>query len=262
MGLRAGYTGYEFSGASSGPPLIDEITHPYTAPDDGYIAYPIVGSTSQPGTYVDVSNSVTGGYSETEPSHTTAPFTATPWAVGKTNLAVGESIPDNTTFTFTLDLEAPGVRSYVQDSLADGALAFFLSSLHSTGEFGSGGGYPRWYMKEGAGFPYFAPSAWMPKLSIDYEILPAGVEGDYNGNGVVDAADYVLWRNGGPLQNEVDNPGVVGEQDYVEWRSRFGNTAGSGSSLATGAAVPEPALGGLLLGALLSGIVNCGRIRA
>ena len=28
---------------------------------------------------------------------------------------------------------------------------------------------------------------------------PAGVPGDYNGNGTVDAADYVLWRDGGQV---------------------------------------------------------------
>ena len=38
---------------------------------------------------------------------------------------------------------------------------------------------------------------------------PAGVAGDYNNNGVVDMADYVLWRNGGPLQNEVASTGTV-----------------------------------------------------
>jgi hypothetical protein len=55
---------------------------------------------------------------------------------------------------------------------------------------------------------------------------------------VVDAADYVLWRNGGPLANEVDAPGTVNQQDYVEWRARFGNS-GSGAGLGAGA-VPEP----------------------
>ena len=35
---------------------------------------------------------------------------------------------------------------------------------------------------------------------IQYIGAPVGVTGDYNGNGTVDAADYVLWRNGGPLQ--------------------------------------------------------------
>jgi hypothetical protein len=69
----------------------------------------------------------------------------------------------------------------------------------------------------------------------------AAVPGDYNGNGSVDAADYVLWRNGGPLQNEVDTPGTVNEADYTAWRARFGNTAGSGAAIgAASSAVPEP----------------------
>jgi hypothetical protein len=67
----------------------------------------------------------------------------------------------------------------------------------------------------------------------------AGVPGDYNGNGAVDAADYVAWRNGGPLQNESASPGTVDNADYTFWRSRFGATSGSGSSLSA-AAVPEP----------------------
>ena len=41
------------------------------------------------------------------------------------------------------------------------------------------------------------------------DVVPPGVPGDYNGNGKVDAADYVLYRNGGPLQNEVNSVGSV-----------------------------------------------------
>jgi hypothetical protein len=74
---------------------------------------------------------------------------------------------------------------------------------------------------------------------------PAGVEGDYNGNTIVDAADYVLWQNGGPLLND-PTPGVQPE-DFDFWKARFGATSGSGSGFsATTAAVPEPA--GFLLG--------------
>jgi hypothetical protein len=70
--------------------------------------------------------------------------------------------------------------------------------------------------------------------------------GDYNGNGTVDAADYALWRNGGPLQNEGVTPGNVTAEDYSFWRARFGMTAGSGSFVsATAVAVPEPASAGL-----------------
>jgi hypothetical protein len=72
------------------------------------------------------------------------------------------------------------------------------------------------------------------------DFVQPAVSGDYNNNGVVDAADYVLWRNGGPLANEVDAPGTVNAADYTEWKARFGNTSGSGSGLGTGA-VPEPA---------------------
>ena len=73
-----------------------------------------------------------------------------------------------------------------------------------------------------------------------------GVPGDYNDNGTVDAADYVLWRNGGPLQNEVDTPGVVNAADYTAWRTRFGNS-GSGAGANANAAVPEPATFVLLI---------------
>ena len=68
-----------------------------------------------------------------------------------------------------------------------------------------------------------------------------GVPGDYNNNGTVDAADYVVWANGGPLQNEVagTTPGSVTPEDYDAWRARFGNTSGSGSGQGAGA-VPEP----------------------
>ncbi|MCC7476468.1 MAG: SUMF1/EgtB/PvdO family nonheme iron enzyme [Pirellulales bacterium] len=87
-----------------------------------------------------------------------------------------------------------------------------------------------------------------------------GVPGDYNSNGVVDAADYIVWRkNLGTsfqLPNEVTGttPGSVTTEDYNAWRERFGNTSGSAAAtgLATGTAVPEPVMGcALLIGLLL-----------
>ncbi len=92
-----------------------------------------------------------------------------------------------------------------------------------------------------------------PTLAFDYDVTPVGVPGDYNGNGAVDAADYVLWRNGGPLQNEVDAPGIVNAADYTAWRARFGNTSGSGSL--SDNAVPEPAGAITALAALFAGLL-------
>lgn len=83
---------------------------------------------------------------------------------------------------------------------------------------------------------------------------PVGVPGDYNNNGVVDAADYVLWRNGGPLQNEVDTPGVVNAADYAAWRSRLGNTSGSGAGIGS-ASVPEPGTSGVMICLMFAAVV-------
>jgi hypothetical protein len=59
--------------------------------------------------------------------------------------------------------------------------------------------------------------------------------GDYNGNGTVDAADYVVWR-------KTDSANPAG---YNTWRANFGRTAGGGAALAIAAGVPEPATWGL-----------------
>ena len=77
------------------------------------------------------------------------------------------------------------------------------------------------------------------------------VPGDYNENGIVDAADYTTWRNrlgqAFALPNEVAAPlGQVTAADFDAWKARFGNTSGAGAGggeLAVG--VPEP--GTLLL---------------
>jgi hypothetical protein len=62
-----------------------------------------------------------------------------------------------------------------------------------------------------------------------------GLPGDFNNNGKVDAADYVVWRN---------NPGGFPADAYTTWRSHFGQTAGSGTELNN---VPEPAALSLLV---------------
>ena len=85
---------------------------------------------------------------------------------------------------------------------------------------------------------------------------PMGVPGDYNNNGTVDAADYVLWRKGAALQNEVTTIGENTPDDYTEWRARFGNTSGAGSG-ALSAAVPEPGTAVLTL----LGLVTAGMFR-
>ena len=102
----------------------------------------------------------------------------------------------------------------------------------------------------GAGKAYF---------DIHTTAFPAGeirgfvvdVPGDFNDDGIVDAADYVVWQKtegtigeGNPA--DADNSSVVDEADYLIWRESFGSTrhdrhehhhgAGAGQ-----VAIPEPA---------------------
>jgi hypothetical protein len=107
--------------------------------------------------------------------------------------------------------------------------------------------------------------------SLDYshtgEIRVVGVPvpGDYNGNGVVDAADYTVWRDHlgqtFQLQNEGSGqtPGAVTVEDYDFWKAHFGMTSGSASSYLYGeSAVPEPATASLLMAGI--GILLVGRL--
>jgi hypothetical protein len=70
--------------------------------------------------------------------------------------------------------------------------------------------------------------------------------GDYNHNGVVDAADYVAWRDGlGTTYTQAD---------YDVWRAHFGQSAGNGATVSTSATIPEPAPATLLP----LGMLGCG----
>jgi hypothetical protein len=67
--------------------------------------------------------------------------------------------------------------------------------------------------------------------------------GDYNHDGNVDGADYILWRK--LLGSSVaagsgadgDGDGVIGPGDYAVWRVKFGTAAAQSAATA----VPEPA---------------------
>ncbi len=64
--------------------------------------------------------------------------------------------------------------------------------------------------------------------------IPAGLTGDHNGDGIVDAADYAYWRK----------TGVGGPQGYLDWQANFGEPSGSGAG---SGGVPEPASAALAI---------------
>lgn len=257
VGFRGGYEGFGF-GASS-PTTFTESTHPYPSGAGGYVVYPIAGGAN-PGEYHDVSNNLTGGFSATAAGETTAPFEAVPWAIGTTNLTPGAAVPTRTTYTFDVNLSAPGVENYIKSSLAEGALGFSISSLHNSGEMGVDGGFPRWFMRESVGAPLNGTAA---TLEVIYQIVDDSLTGDYNGDQVVDGADFLVWqRSFGSVASPAgsgadgDGNGLIDAGDLTEWKNAFGTTAVAPIA----AAVPEPA-SALLLGTVAAAGAFCRRRR-
>jgi hypothetical protein len=82
--------------------------------------------------------------------------------------------------------------------------------------------------------------------SVTLKVISTALPGDYNQNGVDDAADYVVWRDNlgapaGTLPNDTAG-GTINQAHYNVWRANFGATAGpaAGSGAAQLTALPEP----------------------
>jgi fibronectin-binding autotransporter adhesin len=94
--------------------------------------------------------------------------------------------------------------------------------------------------------------------SIDLSVASAGLPGDFNSDGKVDAGDYVTWRKNNGTNNALANDNglgtPIGTSHYNLWRANFGNPpgAGSGGGLNSGGAVPEPSAIALLAIGLLA----------
>ena len=86
-----------------------------------------------------------------------------------------------------------------------------------------------------AGFDGTVTISYVGGTGNDVTLNLVALLGDYNRDGTVDAADYVVWRK----------TGINGQQGYDDWRANFGKSAPSfglsipGESLS--AQVPEPA---------------------
>jgi hypothetical protein len=100
---------------------------------------------------------------------------------------------------------------------------------------------------------------------VEYIPFVATNSADFNGDHVIDAQDYALWRKYNPLASgatqatgDANGDGKNDGLDYTAWRATFGNAVGSGAGL-SGSNVPEPGSFVLLLSSL--GFVFAGRRR-
>jgi len=138
------------------------------------------------------------------------------------------NMPQNQWIEYTVNAVAPAGTAFVRESL------FFIQLNNQGGAV--------WF-----------DNASLNLLTPDVVVVP----GDYNKNGIVDAADYVIYRKtlgqtGAGLPADGNGNGSVDPGDYTFWRARFGNTSGAGSG-AISTAIPEPAaLASALFGSLIA----------
>jgi hypothetical protein len=108
-----------------------------------------------------------------------------------------------------------------------------------------------------------AGNVYLDNLVVINNDLSPGINGDYNNNSIVDAADYLVWRKNVGTSTTLPNDsigGTIGTAQYNQWRANFGKPApGSGSGVGMDAAVPEPATLVLLIFAVAGWYLRRGR---
>lgn len=84
----------------------------------------------------------------------------------------------------------------------------------------------------------------MPAYSVSTLILISdGIVGDFNRDGTVDAADYIVWRNAfgqvGNTAADANEDNIVDLDDFDLWRGNFGASSGQAAQFPT-LLIPEP----------------------
>jgi hypothetical protein len=190
--------------------------------------------------------------------------------IGPPGFGGNELYPYSGDVIFNLNRTAPSAPFHIATGVEDvtpidGQYGDDLEGLflHELGHAAIGLNHPRWagenpdrrvmYLGDASPAPPCC-TAINHELHLD-DIAAAqyvyGIRGDFDRDGVVDAADYVVWRDsagseitsGTGADGNVD--GVVNSGDYDVWRDHFGDVrlAGFGeqeSFFAAAVAVPEP----------------------
>lgn len=92
-------------------------------------------------------------------------------------------------------------------------------------------------------------------FSVTELLVAPTLVGDYNDDGVVDAADYTVYRDalagqpGVTLANETASPGVVDGADYAAWVGNFGASAAA-------SVIPEPGTLAIAVGLACVGVTR------
>lgn len=152
-------------------------------------------------------------------------------------------------FIWTPDAGMLNLRDVFLDAGLD---ADFVDSIYEVVDVSGDG---QTFVGNGLGPSGGFSEAWIVSLAEAFNL-----SGDYNGNGLVDAADYTVWADHfGSTTNltaDGNGDGIVDAADYTVWQDNFGN---ANISTRQAASIPEPTTGLALL--TLAGLATRGRRR-
>jgi hypothetical protein len=164
-----------------------------------------------------------------------------------------------------------GINGYVGDNLLgfSSGLDVIASVMaheigHNLGLSHTADGQPNLMSPSGTTEQLDASQITTARASSFARTIAPQLAGDYNGNGVVDAADYVLWRRNQNTTNTLPNDpigGTIGAAQYTQWRAHFGQPAGGGTGALANPTVPEPAASAMLMFAAAAWCLRRGRAK-
>jgi hypothetical protein len=140
-----------------------------------------------------------------------------------------------------LDLDLAAITTSIVLTLIDNRTTDAITGFFEKGT--TKNLYEEGEMILGTGFDGTVTISYVGGTGNDVVLNLAALIGDYNRDGYVDGADFVVWRK----------TGINGQQGYDDWRANFGASApGFGLNVET-AAVPEPATWIYLVAAVVTG---------
>ncbi|QDT68884.1 Phage Tail Collar Domain protein [Planctomycetes bacterium MalM25] len=146
-------------------------------------------------------------------------------------------------FSLFAELDGGGFTTLYGDN---GSSRFDLPNLEDRLAVGAGAGVGLVNRQQGEQFGAEESALTVANLPEHSHLI--SVPGDYNNNGVVDAADYTVWRDNvgqpaGTLPNDEDG-GDIGPAQYDTWAANYGLP---GFTPPPSTAVPEPSAVGLAM---------------
>ncbi len=145
----------------------------------------------------------------------------------QTFIDTGIAVQANTTYRFEIFTD-PTTKTW-SATITDGVNSFTSGTLLWRNQTAEQAGSHLFWGAQKSGLSEFAAMTYsLDNVSVSID-LPSSPSADFNGDGIINAADYVIWRKSGGTP-----------QQYDDWLATFGQTVSGSGAGSGGTSVPEP----------------------